>query len=175
MSRLTVVLEAMESLHSLPTLGLFTPALQHFGIDIDSLIPMFLVGYSLFQASCSLYHCIAALVLSHFTSYIENDDWDVLYDHLTDWVSAHDITKLSRELRATNSASSPSCGRDLSAEDDITMPTTPPRLTSGIGTAHSLSLTSQISQACTSDIVVTSSTSLIAKGLVCVVKVMIVQ
>jgi len=47
-SRLMVVRSsrAMESLHSLPTLELFINALQHFGIDVDDLIPMFLVSYS---------------------------------------------------------------------------------------------------------------------------------
>ena len=72
----------MESIHSLPTLGL-TNALQHLGVDDGRLVTMLLVGFSLFQASCSFYQCMAACVLSHFTSYIEIDDWDVLYDHLT--------------------------------------------------------------------------------------------
>lgn len=38
--------------------------------------------------------------MSQFTLYIKIDDWDILYDHLTDWASAHNMSKLSRELRA---------------------------------------------------------------------------
>lgn len=82
-SRLLVVRrEVMKSFHSLLTLGLFTHALQHFDIDVGHHIPMFRISYSLYQASCSLCHCIAAFFLSHFTLYIEIDGWDVLYNHL---------------------------------------------------------------------------------------------
>tara|TARA_R110002003_G_scaffold534_3_gene20202 strand:- start:6594 stop:8309 length:1716 start_codon:yes stop_codon:yes gene_type:complete len=75
---------------------------RFFGFDIGLALSGFLVIFSLFQGASFIYNLGYSYYLDYFTSSIEIDDNDGLFDQVVAWVATQRMTKISRALRAVS-------------------------------------------------------------------------
>jgi chaperone BCS1 len=104
---------------SVPSYAIVPDLLQRLGIDIGQLASIYFFIFTVYQVGQYCYIWLYDTLLSHFTSYIEVDDWDLFYGHLLDWASAQRMTTLSRELRAVTFDPSSALESNRDREDEL--------------------------------------------------------
>jgi chaperone BCS1 len=92
---------------------------QRLGIDVGQLASVYFFLFAVYRVGQYCYIWLYDTFLSHFTSYIEVDDWDLFHKQLLDWASAQRMTTLSRELRAVTFDPSAASGLNRDREDEL--------------------------------------------------------
>ncbi|KAL8795375.1 MAG: hypothetical protein Q9195_002116 [Heterodermia aff. obscurata] len=73
------------------------------GFDITLVVSVSLLLFGLFTSIKFLWRHASDQFQAYFTSFINIESHDDIYDHLMDWLAAHDVVKYSRSLMAESS------------------------------------------------------------------------
>jgi hypothetical protein len=67
---------------NVPSYAIVSDLLQRLGVDVGQLASIYFFFFAVYQVGQYLYVWLYDILLSHFTSYVEVDDWDLLHKHL---------------------------------------------------------------------------------------------